>query len=127
MEVLENTFKIILDKAPTVGLVIITVWGCWLLWLKFGKCFECEVKKDLEFYKERFNESEEIKNMSTCLRESNVAFEKLNKKIDDKIKEDREFFERLIQKDDKQNEVLSKISTQLDMQTQLLMSIINKK
>jgi len=101
--------------------VAMIVGGTLYLKLKAPNSQNCTIEPC--FYKDKFNEGAgDIKNLATEINTGNKLIEATNKKIEDNAKEHREAFAQLIAKSERQNEVLAKISTQLDMQNQLLLS-----
>jgi len=123
------------EKSPYIAAFVIVVLGIYFIWAKWGKkevaCIDCE---KLKFYKDEFIKIVEgLDKMGNSICMANDKLELISKKIDENAKEQKEFFERLIKKDDAQNEILNeigkvvaKLSANVEIHSQMLINILNK-
>ena len=123
------------SKSPYIAMFVVLVLGAYFIWTKWGRkdtsCLDCE---KLKFYKDEFIKIVEgLDKMGNSICMANDKLELISKKIDENAKEQKEFFERLIKKDDAQNEILNeigkvvaKLSANVEIHSQMLINILNK-
>lgn len=121
--------------AFAIGIIFLLIWG-YLKYIKplFMEYEEIRKTKETEpcikecVYKNEFKkQTEEMSKINGMICKSVDVFSDVKTKLDSSAIENREAFAQLINKSEKQNEVLSKLSTTMDLQTQLIMSVLNKK
>lgn len=127
--------KELTKTSPYIVLAIITIWGIYFIWSKYGRkavdCLNCD---KLTFYKAEFDKNkEDVGKMANAVCAANDKLDIITRKIDDNAREQKEFFERLIKKDDLQNEMLNemskaiaKLSTNIEIHSQMLINLLNK-
>jgi hypothetical protein len=130
-----DILKELSKTSPYWVLAIITIWGLFFIWSKWGKqavtCLDCD---KLNFYKNEFDKNkEDVGKMANAVCAANDKLDIVIKKIDDNAREQKEFFERLIKKDDMQNEMLNemskamaKLSGNIEIHSQMLINLLNK-
>lgn len=134
-EAIGEILKGLAKNSPYLALIILTIWGLFFIWSKWGRqavaCMDCD---KLNFYKDEFNKNTaDVGKMANAVCDANGKLEIVIKKIDDNAKEQKEFFERLLRKDEMQNEMINemskaiaKLSGNIEMHSQMLINILNK-
>ena len=105
--------------SPYIAGVVFTILGMFFIWSKWGNqavsCMNCKLKNDFDFLQELKENVGDTSKMTKTISIANDRLELVSKKIDESNVMHKEAFSKLIERSEKQNDVLTKMCTVLDL------------